>query len=73
MIEEAVNQTQDNQGLHNSIQATFTLHEHNHPHDGVLSGGTARILAPDLGGTPWSQHLPVVPAERSTDRADQHA
>ena len=32
LIKESVNQTVDNQGFHNSLQACFTLHELNHSH-----------------------------------------
>jgi enoyl-CoA hydratase len=32
LIKESVNQTQDNMGFHNSLNACFTLHELNHSH-----------------------------------------
>jgi enoyl-CoA hydratase len=32
LIKESVNQTQDNQGFHNSLNACFTLHQLNHGH-----------------------------------------
>jgi enoyl-CoA hydratase len=32
LVKESVNQTQDNQGFYNSLQACFTMHELNHVH-----------------------------------------
>ena len=32
LVKESVNQTQDNQGFYNSLNACFTLHELNHSH-----------------------------------------
>ena len=32
LIKESVNQTQDNQGFYNSLNACFTMHELNHSH-----------------------------------------
>ena len=32
MIKESVNQTVDNMGFHNSLNACFTLHQLNHSH-----------------------------------------
>src|SRR5436305_12811857 len=36
LIKESVNQTLDNQGFYNSLQACFTLHELNHAHWAVV-------------------------------------
>ncbi len=36
LIKESVNQTQDNQGFYNSLQACFTMHELNHAHWAVV-------------------------------------
>jgi enoyl-CoA hydratase len=69
MIKEAVNQTQDNQGFYNSLQASFTLHELNHAHWGTVSGGSALVLTPELGGVPWNEQEPIVPAEKHTVKA----
>jgi enoyl-CoA hydratase len=63
LIKEAVNQTQDNQGFYNSLQAAFTLHELNHAHWGVLSGGASIIQTPELGGPGWAQARPVEPID----------
>jgi len=63
LVKEAVNQTQDNQGFYNSLQAAFTLHELNHAHWGVLSQGESIIQTADLGGPGWQQAPPVQPAD----------
>jgi enoyl-CoA hydratase len=70
MIKEAVNQTQDNQGFYNSLKAAFSLHELNHAHWGVASKGTALAQTPELGGRTWREAGPVVPAQKSTVKAD---
>lgn len=38
-IKDAVNQAQDNQGFQNALKAGFSLHQMNHAHWQVLSGG----------------------------------
>ena len=63
MIKEGVNQTQDNQGFYNSLQAAFTLHELNHAHWAVLSQGESIIQTAELGGPGWQHAGPVQPAD----------
>ena len=36
LVKESVNQTQDNQGFYNSLNACFTMHELNHAHWGIV-------------------------------------
>ncbi len=36
LVKESVNQTMDNQGFYNSLQACFTMHELNHAHWGTV-------------------------------------
>lgn len=62
MIKEAVNQTQDNQGFFNSLQHAFNLHELNHAHWNVLSGGKSIVQTAETGGQHWSDAGPVVRA-----------
>lgn len=47
MIKESVNQTQDNQGFYNSLQAAFTLHQLNHARWAVSTQGQSVV---DPGG-----------------------
>jgi enoyl-CoA hydratase len=66
MIKEAVNQTQDNQGFFNSLQASFTLHELNHAHWAVQSGGSTIVQTEELGAIPIREQPPIKP--RSVDQ-----
>jgi enoyl-CoA hydratase len=72
MIKEAVNQTQDNQGFFNSLNAAFTLHQLNHAHWGVASGGESFMVTPEMGGVPWTEAKPVIPSETSHPAGIDH-
>ena len=55
LIKEAVNQTVDNMGFYNALNACFTLHELNHSHwawvnDDRLPGGQGGLGHPELEG-----------------------
>lgn len=63
MIKEAVNQTQDNQGFYNSLQAAFTLHELNHAHWAVRSEGDSIVQTPEYGAPDWRSAPPVRPVD----------
>jgi enoyl-CoA hydratase len=65
MIKEAINQTQDNQGFYNSLQAAFTLHELNHAHWAAMSAGASLYQTPELGGVPWTEAEPIKPADHT--------
>ncbi|HET6949787.1 MAG TPA: enoyl-CoA hydratase [Acidimicrobiales bacterium] len=70
LIKESVNQTVDNMGFYNSLQACFTLHELNHSHwaqvrdDGFPIGDEAHGI-PD-----WRDAPPIVGAVKDKVRAD---
>jgi enoyl-CoA hydratase len=69
MIKEGVNQTQDNQGFYNSLQAAFTLHELNHAHwavihDDGMPGAKVGEDIPEWKGTK------VRPSQKDTAAAD---
>ena len=69
LIKESVNQTQDNQGFYNSLQACFTLHQLNHSHwRGVHEDGFP-AARPEDGIPSWKDAPPVVPAEKTSVRA----
>ncbi len=55
MIKESVNQTVDNMGFHNALNACFTLHQLNHTHWESLHGG------PPAGGLPLATEEDGVP------------
>lgn len=70
LIKESVNQTVDNMGFYNSLQACFTLHQLNHSHwaevreDGFPVGDEAH-------GVPnWREAPPVVAMLKDKVRAD---
>jgi enoyl-CoA hydratase len=70
LIKESVNQTVDNMGFNNAIQACFTLHQLNHSHwaevreDGLAVGDEAH-------GVPnWREAPPIVAAVKDKVRSD---
>ncbi|HEY3697486.1 enoyl-CoA hydratase [Phenylobacterium sp.] len=64
MIKESVNQTVDNMGFHNSLQACFSLHQLNHSHWAEVHKGGAPAGLPEDGVPDWRTAAPVVPAQR---------
>ena len=72
LIKESVNQTVDNMGFYNALQACFTLHQLNHAHWAEVhenkSGRPARGRHGRLAGRP-----PVVPAVKDKVRASDVA
>lgn len=65
LIKEAVNQTMDNQGFYNAINACFSLHQLNHAHWNELTGGKSMGGTPEFGVPHWSQAPRPKPAEKS--------
>ncbi len=53
MIKEAVNQTQDNMGFYNSLQACFSLHQINHAHWAEIHGGRIAHATVEDGAVDW--------------------
>lgn len=73
MIKESVNQTVDNQGFYNSLNACFTLHQTNHAHWAeVHDSGYPVAQAEDLGFD-WRSAPKVVRSERDSVRASESA
>ena len=69
LIKESVNQTVDNMGFYNSLQACFTLHELNHAHWAGLHENKYPVALPEDGIADWRSAPPVVPAQKDTVRA----
>lgn len=69
MIKNQVNQAQDAQGFPQALQAAFSLHELNHAHWLILSGGAATVQTPDLGGRALAEQLPIVPTAKNAARS----
>jgi enoyl-CoA hydratase len=68
LVKESVNQTQDNQGFYNSLQACFTMHELNHAHWAVVhdDGMAVAKLGEDVDD--W-RGTKLKPAQRDTVEA----
>lgn len=69
LIKESVNETVDNQGFYNSLNACFTLHQLNHSHWAEVHEDGWPAARPTDGVASWKEAPPVVPAEKSTVRA----
>jgi enoyl-CoA hydratase len=71
LIKEAVNQTVDNMGFYNSLNACFTLHELNHAHWAQVNDDGWPVAKEDAGVPNWRTAPPIVPAVKNRVRADQ--
>jgi enoyl-CoA hydratase len=69
LIKESVNQTVDNMGFHNALQACFTLHQLNHSHWAEIHDNKYAAGLPEDGTVNWKEAPPVVRAERRSVRA----
>lgn len=70
LIKESVNQTQDNMGFYNSLQACFTLHQLNHSHWAQVREDRRPTAGPENGVPHWREAPPVVPAVKDRVRSD---
>jgi enoyl-CoA hydratase len=70
LIKEAVNQTVDNMGFYNALNACFTLHELNHSHWAQVNGDDWAVAKEDSGIPNWRDAPPIVPAVKDRVRAD---
>ena len=62
LIKESVNQTVDNMGFYNALQACFTLHQLNHAHWAEVTNGERAVGTPEFGVPDWRSAPPVKPA-----------
>jgi enoyl-CoA hydratase len=69
MIKESVNETVDNQGFYNSLNACFTIHQLNHAHWAEIHEDGWPAAKPEDGVPLWKEAKPIVPAEKETVRA----
>ena len=69
LIKESVNQTVDNMGFYNALNACFTLHELNHSHWAELHENKYPVALEEDGIPNWKTAPPIVPAERGSVRA----
>ena len=71
LIKEAVNQSVDNMGFYNALNACFTLHELNHSHWAQVNEDGYPVAKEDSGIPNWKDAPPIVPAVRDKVRADR--
>ncbi len=64
LIKESVNQTQDNMGFYNALNACFTLHELNHSHWAQVHESKYPVALEEDGIPNWKTAPPVVPAKK---------
>jgi enoyl-CoA hydratase len=69
MIKESVNQSVDNMGFYNGLQACFTLHQLNHSHWAEVHDDRFPAAMPEDGIPRWNEAPPVVPAMKTLVRA----
>jgi enoyl-CoA hydratase len=62
LIKESVNQSVDNMGFYNALQACFTLHQVNHSHWAEVNGDGYPAGKPESGVPDWRSAPPTVPA-----------
>jgi enoyl-CoA hydratase len=59
LIKESVNQTVDNMGFYNALNACFTLHELNHAYWGEVNETDLAIGTPEHGVPDWRTAPPI--------------
>jgi enoyl-CoA hydratase len=70
LVKESVNQSVDNMGFYNALNACFTLHELNHAHWAWVHGGQAPLALEADGIPDWRAAPPIVNAVKDKVRAD---
>ncbi|MBV9253553.1 MAG: enoyl-CoA hydratase [Actinobacteria bacterium] len=73
LIKESVNQTVDNMGFYNALNACFTLHELNHAHWAEIHESKYPVAEQQDGIPDWRTAPPIVAAEKTTVRAEAPA
>jgi enoyl-CoA hydratase len=70
LIKESVNQSVDNMGFYNALNACFTLHELNHSHWAQVHENGWPIAMEEDGIASWRDAPPVVPAVKDQVRVE---
>ena len=70
LIKEAVNQSVDNMGFYNALNACFTIHELNHSHWAQVNDDKMPIAKEDAGIPNWRDAPPIAPAVKDKVRAE---
>ena len=71
LIKEAVNQSVDNMGFYNALNACFTLHELNHSHWAWVNENRYPVALEDSGIPNWKEAPPIVGSVKDKVRAEQ--
>jgi enoyl-CoA hydratase len=69
LIKESVNQSVDNMGFYNALNACFTLHQLNHAHWAELNENHYPVGTAEFGVVPWNEAPPVKPALKDAAEA----
>jgi enoyl-CoA hydratase len=69
LIKESVNQSVDNMGFYNALNACFTLHQVNHAHWAEINENHRAVGTPEFGVVPWNEAPPVRPALKEAAEA----
>jgi enoyl-CoA hydratase/carnithine racemase len=69
LIKESVNQSVDNMGFYNALNACFTIHQLNHAHWAELNENHYPVGTPEFGVVPWNEAPPVKPALKDAAEA----
>ncbi len=70
LIKESVNQSVDNMGFYNALNACFTLHELNHSHWAQVHENGYPVALEEDGIPNWKVAPPTVPMEKNSVRAE---
>jgi enoyl-CoA hydratase len=71
LIKESVNQSVDNMGFYNALNACFSLHQINHAHWAEINEDHYPVGTPRFGVVPWNEAPPVQRAVRTAARAPE--
>lgn len=71
LVKESVNQTVDNMGFSNSLNACFSLHQLNHSHWAEVTNGERSVATPEFGVPDWRSAPPIRLASKSEAGGEQ--
>jgi enoyl-CoA hydratase len=71
LIKESVNQSVDNMGFYNALNACFTLHELNHSHWAQIHENKYPVALEEDGIPNWKTAPPIVPSVKDQVRAEK--
>jgi len=66
LIKESVNQTVDNMGFYNALNACFSLHQLNHAHWAEVTNGESILAVPSTGSRTGGRPPPVKASGKTT-------